>query len=308
MRIFRGFEGCDKIENPVVTTGTFDGVHFGHKVILNRLKQLAHRYNGESVLITFHPHPRKVLYPETVGKGLSLINTQREKIELLRESGLDNLIIIEFNRQFADISSSSFVEDYLVSRLHAKVIVVGFNHFFGHNKEGDFSSLEKMAERLGLITEMIPEQEVQNETVSSTEIRRSLREGFIQRVNAYLDHYYMVIADIKPVPPLLSGDNIFAMAATDEEDKLLPPAGAYAVTVIADGNEHRGISLITSDMTGGSQLCLGLFDGRDIHSLQVGTVRINFHRRMSAPFKSRVFQDDPAFIESVVREVEDLIY
>jgi FAD synthase len=227
---------------------------------------------------------------------------------LLRESGLDNLIIVEFTREFAEITSGSFVEEYLVGLLNAKVIVVGFNHFFGHNKEGDFSSLEGMASRLGFITEMIPGQEVQNETVSSTEIRKSLREGFIQRVNAYLDHYYMVIADVLPLPLMVSGKIAFALLATDEDDKLLPPAGAYAVTVIGGTSEARGIGVITSDMAGAGKLYLGLFEGKNILSWQVESVRINFHRRMSAPFNSSLFKDDPLFIESVACEVEDLIY
>lgn len=308
MRVFRGFEGVEAIVSPVVTTGTFDGVHFGHKVILDRLKQLSRRYNGESVLITFHPHPRKVLYPDTVGKDLNLINTQREKIELLREAGLDNLIIIEFTKKFADISSSEFVEKYLAGRLGAKVIVVGFNHFFGHNKEGDFSFLKGMADRFGFVTEMIPEQEVQNETVSSTEIRKSLREGFIQRINAYLDHYYTVIADVLPLSPVLSGSNGFQVVAIDEEDKLLPPSGAYAVTVISGESEVKGISLIASDQMGAGRFYLSLFDDNGTLSSTEKPVRINFHRRMSAPFDISRLKNDPAFINSVVKEVEDLIY
>ena len=113
MRIFRGFENVDEIRNPVVTTGSFDGVHIGHKTILNRLRLLADRYQGESVLITFDPHPRKVLYPETAGKGLRLINSQEEKMELLRKAGLDNLIIVEFTREFSRTTSEEFVRDYL---------------------------------------------------------------------------------------------------------------------------------------------------------------------------------------------------
>jgi hypothetical protein len=155
---------------------------------------------------------------------------------------------------------------------------------------------------------MIPEQEVQNETVSSTEIRKSLREGFIQRVNAYLDHYYMVIADLQPLPPAVSGKITFALLATDEDDKLLPPPGAYAVTVVAGISETRGIGIITSDMAGTGKLYLGLFEGKNLLTWQVESVRINFHRRMSAPFSSSLFKDDPLFIESVVGEVEDLIY
>ncbi len=113
MKIFRGFEQVKGIRNPVVTTGSFDGVHIGHKTILNRLRMLADKYDGESVLITFDPHPRKVLYPETAGKGLRLINSQEEKLELLRKAGLDNLIIVEFTREFSKTTSEEFVRDYL---------------------------------------------------------------------------------------------------------------------------------------------------------------------------------------------------
>ncbi|MBE0667276.1 MAG: adenylyltransferase/cytidyltransferase family protein, partial [Bacteroidales bacterium] len=111
MRIFRSFEEAADIPSPIVTTGTFDGVHIGHKTILNRLKKLASEYGGESVLITFHPHPRAVLYPDSVGKGLRLINSQEEKIELLSKAGLENIIIIEFTREFSHITGEAFVRD-----------------------------------------------------------------------------------------------------------------------------------------------------------------------------------------------------
>ena len=113
MKIFRNFTEAAAIRNPVVTTGSFDGVHIGHKTILNRLQTLAEKYDGESVLITFFPHPRKVLYPETAGKDLKLINSQEEKLELLRKAGLDNIIIVEFTRDFSKITSEEFVRDYL---------------------------------------------------------------------------------------------------------------------------------------------------------------------------------------------------
>jgi riboflavin kinase/FMN adenylyltransferase len=115
MKIFRGFEHVKGIRNPVVTTGSFDGVHIGHKTILNRLRMLADKYDGESVLITFDPHPRKVLYPETAGKGLKLINSHDEKLELLSKAGLDNLIIVEFTKEFSKTTSEEFVRDYRIS-------------------------------------------------------------------------------------------------------------------------------------------------------------------------------------------------
>ena len=131
MKIFRSFEEARNIVTPVVTTGMFDGVHIGHKVILKRLKKVAEEHGGESVLITFHPHPRVVLYPDTAGKDLKLINSQEEKIELLRKAGLDNVIIIEFTKEFAMTTSEDFVSKYLCGTLGAKVIVVGQNHHFG---------------------------------------------------------------------------------------------------------------------------------------------------------------------------------
>ena len=135
MKIFRGFDAVRGIRNPVVTTGSFDGVHIGHKTILNRLRMLARNHNGESVLITFDPHPRKVLYPDTAGKNLKLINSQEEKLKLLEKAGLDNLIIVTFTREFSRITSEQFVRDLLHDVLHARVVVVGFNHHFGFNRK-----------------------------------------------------------------------------------------------------------------------------------------------------------------------------
>src|SRR5665647_2204284 len=125
MKIFKGFGEVKNIMNPVVTTGSFDGVHLGHKTILNRLNKLADKYNGESVLITFDPHPRKVLYPETAGKDLKLINSQEEKLDLLEKTGLNNVIIIEFTLGFSKVTSEQFVRDFLSGILNAKVVVAG---------------------------------------------------------------------------------------------------------------------------------------------------------------------------------------
>ena len=150
VKIFHGFDEVGSIRNAVVTTGSFDGVHVGHKVILERLKKLAVETGGETVLITFHPHPRKVLYPETAGKELYLINSQREKIELLRKAGLDNLIIVEFTLEFSKITSVDFVKNILLNKLHAGKIVIGFNHHFGHNREGDYEALRNLGRNMGL--------------------------------------------------------------------------------------------------------------------------------------------------------------
>jgi len=248
MKIFSGFEGTSVIRNPVVTTGSFDGVHVGHKTILDRLKLLAGKCNGESVLITFDPHPRKVLYPDTAGKDLRLINSQEEKLELLRKTGLDNVIIVEFTREFSKTTSEEFVRKYLHGILKAKVIVVGFNHHFGFKREGDYRQLWQWREKYSFEAEEIPEQEVQHETVSSTKIRKAISEGYIQRANAYLDHYYMIIGK-----PEKKGfiESKFAISLVyipvTEECKLLPATGIYAVSVSTEEFISRGMAVICQE-------------------------------------------------------------
>ena len=211
------------ISSPVVTMGSFDGVHAGHRVIISRLKQLAHNCGGETVLITFHPHPRKVLYPESAGKDLRLISTMEERYVLLEDAGLDHLLILEFTKEFSRTSPEDYIRDILVARLKAHTIVVGFNHFFGHKKGGNFDSLYQMSRELGFEVEEIPEQEIQNETVSSTKIRKALEEGHIQRANAYLEHRFLVKAVLFPVQGHLR-------AEVSDSDKLIPPEGAYAAS------------------------------------------------------------------------------
>jgi riboflavin kinase/FMN adenylyltransferase len=260
MKIFRNFEDASIIKNPVITTGSFDGVHIGHKTILKRLNKLAKLYHGESVLITFHPHPRKVLYPDTSGKTLKLINTQEEKIELLRKVGIDNVIIIEFTKEFAQTTSEQFVRDYLHGMLKARVVVVGFNHNFGFNKEGNYKQLWDLRGKYNFEAEEIPMQEVQNETVSSTKIRQAISEGYIQRANAYLDHYYIVIG--KPLEyfnPCPEQAVPFVSIPITEETKLLPATGIYAVTAAGEAFYSKGMTLINNESTN-DKILLHLFD------------------------------------------------
>lgn len=244
MRIFRSFEDAAGIKAPVVTTGTFDGVHLGHKTIIRRLKKLASEHGGESALITFHPHPRAVLYPESAGKGLKLICSQEEKVEMLRKAGLDNVIIIEFTREFSKTTSEEFVRDILCGILKSRVIVVGHNHHFGFNQEGDYRRLWEWRDRYGFEAEEIPMQEVQNETVSSTRIRQALSDGYIQRANAYLDHFYLIIGPALEDDPMMSPDVPMIRIPVTELTKLVPPQGLYAVSCAADAFYSRGMVFI----------------------------------------------------------------
>ncbi|MEA3460302.1 MAG: riboflavin biosynthesis protein RibF [Bacteroidota bacterium] len=242
MQVHTSMDQLPEIASPVVTVGSFDGVHVGHRVIIGRLNDLAAQVGGSSVLITFHPHPRKVLYPDTAGKDLKLINSQPEKIMLLEDIGLDHLIIMEFTPDFARTTSDEFVEHYLVEKLHAHTIVVGFNHYFGHNREGSFASLYEARERFGFRVEEIPEQEIQNETVSSTKIRKALKEGNIQRANAYLEHHYMIRANMEAMPEMeaIYGKPCFKIPVVDPL-KLIPPGGAYAASFLCKGQYEKAL-------------------------------------------------------------------
>jgi riboflavin kinase/FMN adenylyltransferase len=249
MKIFYDLDNLSSIKNPVVTTGSFDGVHIGHKTILNRLNEIASNINGESVLITFHPHPRKVLFPDSAGKTLLLINSQKEKIELLRKTGIDNLVILNFTREFSEISSIDFIRNILVAKLKAKKVVIGFNHHFGHNREGDFEYLYELGQYYNFGVEEIPEQDIHNETVSSTLIRKALLEGKIQRANAYLDHHYIIISELFHGSETCRKINFPTLRVKiDEENKLVPCDGVYAVNVLIDGEYYKGILNIKNSL------------------------------------------------------------
>lgn len=305
MRIFRSFREAAAIKNPVVTTGSFDGVHIGHKAILKRLSLLAEGVGGESVLITFDPHPRKVLYPESAGRDLRLINSQEEKLELLEKAGLQNVIIVEFTREFSRITSEEFVRDLLCGTLGARVIVAGFNHHFGFNQEGDYRQLWGWRQKYGFEAEEIPEQEVEHETVSSTRIRQAISEGYIQRANAWLDHYYIVMATAgEPVTGLASSlPSLYSMPLT-EECKLLPAAGIYAVTVEDGIASSKGMAVICPASDNRKSLFLGIQGGGDISGRKM---TLSFHKKISG---SVMFSDPrhKARIESALSEIEELIF
>jgi len=249
LKIYYDLEHLEGIRNAVVTTGSFDGVHSGHKAILERLKKSAFEIGGETVLITFHPHPRKVLYPDTYGKDLRLITSSREKIELLSRAGLDHLIIVNFTKEFSEISSLKFVREILLKKLHARMIITGYNHHFGHNREGDTELMRQIGEQYGFDVEEIPEQEVQQESVSSVTIRKALQEGDLQRANRYLDHNYIITGTCTMMnPQSLDSPYLHYSVQLEEETKLLPPDGTYPVIIIDDDDKYYGRCFIRNNL------------------------------------------------------------
>lgn len=306
MRIFRTFDEAAIIRNPVVTTGSFDGVHIGHKTIINRLKMLAEKHNGESVLITFDPHPRKVLYPDTAGKDLKLINSPEEKLLMLEKAGLDNIIIVNFTVEFSRTTSEQFVRDLLHEKLHAKVIVVGFNHHFGFNKEGDYRQLWSWQALYNFEAEEIPEQEVYHETVSSTRIRQAINEGYIQRANAYLDHYYIIMGIAEGFfPPPDSGLSELLKINISEETKLIPPSGIYAASVEAGKESRKAMVMICRKAEEKPEV---LVDVMQENNIQPGSnVILYFHKRIIG---SVCLSDEKSLpkIRHAREEIGELIY
>jgi riboflavin kinase / FMN adenylyltransferase len=312
MKIYQGIEEVGEINNAVVTTGSFDGVHVGHKSILNRLKTIADGIHGETVLITFHPHPRKILFPETAGRNLYLINSQQEKIDLLRKTGLDHLLIIRFTPEFAKLSSIDFVRKILVGQLNARKIVVGFNHHFGHNQEGDYEILYELGKYYNFEVEEIPEQDIENETVSSTRIRKALLEGKIQRANAYLDHFYFMKGKLSQN----SLDGPFANSKSyrieiEEDCKLIPPVGVYAISIEHPVALTKGMAIITTGNEPGFTNNMGrmavIIPFDSTHNFQDQVVSVNFHKMMResqetvpAILTAEQFIEDTKLIEELI--------
>jgi len=305
MKIFRSFEEAAGIRNPVVTTGSFDGVHIGHKTILRRLRMLEEKHDGESVLITFDPHPRKVLYPETAGKDLKLINSQEEKFELLEKAGLGNIILIRFTLEFSRITSEEFVRNLLCGKLNAKVIVVGFNHHFGFNKEGDYKQLWNWREKYGFEVEEIPEQEVQHETVSSTKIRQAISEGYIQRANAYLDHYYIVKGITLKYPEAVPDSlPLLVKVPVTEECKILPSPGIYAVSVDSGYDTLKGMAIIERHSDDKPVLLLNVFGEENQDNRKV---TLSFHKKIHGAV-DHTDRNHTSRINSAKAEIMELIY
>ena len=228
------------VQRPVLTTGTFDGVHRGHRRILDRLTERAKKEDGESVLFTFHPHPRMVLFPGD--NDLKLLNTQQEKIALLEAAGLDHLLVVPFSRQFSRMHAVDYVRDVLVGAIGVHAVVIGYDHRFGRNREGDLSLLHQLGEAYDFQVEEIPAQEVDHVKVSSTKVRHALELGDVHTANDLLGYPYQLSGVV------VKGDQLgrtigYPTANIGGIDplKLVPGNGVYAATVELKDGIHQGM-------------------------------------------------------------------
>lgn len=240
MKVYNSVEEFPGLENAVVTIGTFDGVHAGHNKIIQRLNDVARETKGETVLLTFFPHPRMVLQPDD--SDLKLITTMEERTLLLEKNGINHLIVQPFSKEFSRISATEFVRDVLLSKIGMKTLVIGYDHHFGRNREGSYKELEEMASMYGFRLEEISKQVIDEVAVSSTKIRKALLLGDVEAANKLLGHDFTLRGEV------IQGDRIgtslgfpTANIKIRESYKLIPEDGIYAVMVEVDGELHKGM-------------------------------------------------------------------
>ncbi|MDP3927676.1 MAG: bifunctional riboflavin kinase/FAD synthetase [Bacteroidota bacterium] len=248
MKVYRSITSFPKITNAIVTQGTFDGVHIAHQVILKQLKEIAQVKGGETVLITFDPHPRTVLFPED--HGLQLLNTPEEKIALLEKEGIDHLVILPFTKEFSRLSSLDFIKDILLDAIGTKYLVIGYNHRFGKNREGSFEHLKDYAPTYGFEILEISAQDLDEVAVSSTKIRNALQQGDVALASRFLGHPYAI--DAKVVEGKQLGRTIGYPTANlfiEHPLKLIPQDGVYAVWVLVQDKKYGGMLNIGNNPT-----------------------------------------------------------
>ncbi len=243
MKVHQGLEAFVKLPFAVVTSGTFDGVHIGHQKILARVREIAQANNGQTVVITYWPHPRLIV--STDSSDLKLLSTIHEKIELLAKNGVDHLVIISFTKEFSLLSSEEFITQVLVDKIGTKKLVIGYDHRFGKNREGSFEHLKHNAYAYGFEVEEIPRQDIDDVAVSSTRIRNALSAGHIHIANEYLGNLYSLSGQV------VGGDQIgrklgfpTANLSLAESYKLIPMDGIYAVKVACRETIYKGMLYI----------------------------------------------------------------
>lgn len=287
MQIHYGIENL-QIANPVVTIGSFDGVHKGHVQVIRSLEKVARRLDGETVIISFEPHPREVLYP--MEKHPGILTTLEEKARILTALGVDHLIILPFTRALAELEYPDFVRDILVDKVGVKGLVIGYDHRFGKNREGTFDKLKELAAKYHFYLEQEEVYEENQIYISSTKIRNALQIGDIGTANEFLGYFYTLSGKV------VSGDKIgrtigfpTANIRLHDDRKLLPASGVYTVKVFTGNEEHGGMLNVgvrpTVSCSGQMQIEVNIFDfNRDIYNEDIRIallVRIRGERKFN---------------------------
>lgn len=239
MQVHRSIADLPRFTNAVITIGTFDGVHEGHKKIIDALLREARSVQGEAIIITFDPHPRKIVKPD---EHLQLINTPAEKTELLGKTGIDHLVIVPFNRQFAGQSANEYIENFLIERFHPHTIIIGYDHHFGKDRQGNFMLLAEKADEYNYRLLEIPRYLLDEVAVSSTKIRKALLQSDVETANKLLGYNFYFEGLV------VKGDQLgrklgypTANLQYTDSDKIHLGHGVYAAYAEVDGIKYKGM-------------------------------------------------------------------
>lgn len=281
LHIYHNISEIPTLKHAIVTIGTFDGVHRGHQKIIERLLELKKQHGGETVLFTFEPHPRKVLFPEQT--DLRLITNTSEKCELLKQFGIDHVLVFPFTKAFSQMQASTYINEIISKGLQTKTLVIGYDHHFGSNREGNINMLKAQSSKYGFDVEEISVQEINQLNVSSSRIRKALEQGEIEEATNYLGYSFFIKGEVIKGKQL--GRTIGYPTANiklDDADKLIPKVGVYAVRVIINGVTHKGMLNIginpTTDNDTNIKVEVNIFDfDREIYG---ETIKLEFVKRI----------------------------
>lgn len=281
MEVIRDIEKWDFAGSSIVTIGTFDGVHLGHKRILHRLNELKTDINQKTIVFTFEPHPRKVLFPDQT--DLQLLSNLDEKIELFKARNIDVLIVYPFTKEFAQIEPEKFISEILVEKLKVKTIVIGYDHKFGKDRKGDIGTFKIAAKKYSFEVEEIPAQEINEINISSTKIRKALFEGDIKVAEEFLGYNYFISGTVvhgKKMGKTISFPT--ANISISDADKLIPKNGVYLVSVEVEDFKGFGMMNVgtnpTTDNDRRLKLEVNIFNfDKDIYNK---TIKVDFIERL----------------------------
>ncbi|MBN1117899.1 MAG: bifunctional riboflavin kinase/FAD synthetase [Bacteroidales bacterium] len=298
MKVNRSLTG-DINKKTIATLGIFDGVHLAHQQILCRIKELSEQLNKESMLISLWPHPRYVLNKDA--ENLKLISTLDEKLEKIKEYGIDNVLLIPFDKQFASIPFDKFIKKILVDKLQIQHLVVGFNHQFGRNRQGNFENLRTFAEKYGFVIEQLNKAEVNNVGVSSSTIRKNIYEGNIEMANQMLGYIFYIKG--KVVHGNKVGRNLgfpTANISIPEIYKIIPADGVYAVEGVIENKKYQGMMNIGTRPT---------FGDKGVKVIEVNFFNFNqniYEKEVKLFFHKRVREEKKfASIEELIKQIEN---
>ena len=298
MKVYNSIAAYKKTKPSIVTIGTFDGVHVGHQKILKQLYKTALTNELESILVSFFPHPRMVLQKES---SLKLLNTIKERTQMIEKTGISNLIVQPFTREFSRLSALDFVRDILVNQLHIKKIIVGYDHQFGRNRNATIDDLIEFGKTYDFEVIEITAQQLENVSISSTKIRNALNEGAVQTANNYLGYPFMIsglIVKGKGIGKTLEFPT--ANLHLKEDYKLIPKNGVYLVQSIISGKEVFGLTNIgTNPTVGGTYKTIETYFldySRDLYQKEI---QLNFIKRIRG---EKTFESKDALKNAITKD------